>query len=117
MSELRSLLNSNARARVFRVESEVLDSMKLTSVYVKSMTGAQRETLANLGKQEKNITDAELVAWCLCDEQGLLVYPDCLATDLAEIRNWDSQVSNTIARSILEVSGLTKEATDKAKKA
>jgi len=87
-------------------------------IHVKGLTGGERAVLVSkrfrMGEGGPPLSDGEIAALGICDASGVRIYQD---TDAPELDLMPGEVLSAIALRIMQLSGLTAEATtDAAKK-
>ncbi len=108
MTDRHAILSALKRATVREID---VAGIKL---HVRGLTGEERRELVtrNLAAKEdrtKQIADAELCSWAMCDPEGGRLYQDA-----SELSSVDGKALETIALAILEASGLRDEDQERA---
>lgn len=92
-------------------------------VYVRTLTGAQSDKFKVFARKYTNPTDdqvigmqARMVAFGLCDENGVAPFDPDNADDVAEINEMPADLLDVIGTAFLTNNGLTKDAQEAAKK-
>lgn len=89
------------------------------TVYVKSMTGAQRKQFMLVANEERekggNIGDAEVAAFGLCEQDGAPSFAS-YEEAVAFLSDLDGGVLSKIAVGVLQASGLSGEPEEEEKK-
>lgn len=82
-------------------------------VFVKSMSGFDRDKIIVKKQRNENISVMEVVAYCMCDESGKRLIQDNELDTLADI---DLAIMDRIANWGLAASGLSQAASEEIKK-